>query len=775
MKKVFVILSFVIVIAKSGFAQLATYVGTGGLSTTVVGVPNETVSSLMDVGFGSNTPCGSGGLSGITVNTIWSAYSISGPHVFIKITPNAGYQLNVTGIDAGLRRSPTGPSCARFAYSLDNGVTWVDDAACHPPINSGCGTTSVSTWSGGALPTGITSVTNGIIVAIFPYLSSNSSGTFQVNTVNVYGNVCSPPLPITGPSAVCSGNSISLSDGSSGGSWSSGATSVAVIDPITGFLTGRSAGTAIITYSTSGCITTQTVTVNQSPLPIFGADSVCVNGTTGLSDIISGGTWSSSNTSVATIGTSGVVTGIYPGISVIIYTTAIGGCTITMPLKVKGISGPTSVCTGSTVTLLSPGGSGVWASSNTASATIDVAGTVTGVSIGTSIISFSSLQCPEQIVMKVNPIAPVIGADSICVAGAAYFTDIVGVGSWSSSNSAVASVSAGPGLVTGIAPGTAVISFATPAGCIAKDTITVIGLPPAITGKTQVCVGSTTVLNNSLAGGVWSSNDPDIATVNPVGVVTGVSPDTTFIVYTIRPACSAKAAIRVNPLPLPIAGRDTLCPGVIDTFIDASSGGAWSTSTPVQDTIVDSTGILTSRLSGTAAINYTLPTGCLVSKAINIYPVPMPLLTYDKFDNTLYSDTGYSGYQWYDSVNAGPIPHATSPSLAGIYNEWFYVVVTDTNGCKSPSAKFHFNNAITGVKNLNGNGISIFPNPATGMLYIESPVTVRAMITGVDGKVEINQANAKILDLSRLASGIYIISLYDEDGGLLTIQKIVKE
>src|SRR5690349_5995567 len=43
----------------------------------------------------------------------------------------------------------------------------------------------------------------------------------------------------------------------------------------------------------------------------------------------------------------------------------------------------------------------------------------------------------------------------------------------------------------------------------------------AITGTTSVCSGSTTTLSDATPGGVWSSNNTGVATVNASGVVTG--------------------------------------------------------------------------------------------------------------------------------------------------------------------------------------------------------------------------------------------------------------
>ena len=62
------------------------------------------------------------------------------------------------------------------------------------------------------------------------------------------------------------------------------------------------------------------------PLPITGGSSVCVNSTLQLANGISGGNWMSSNTSIATINSSGVVTGVSAGIDTISYNSTLGVC-----------------------------------------------------------------------------------------------------------------------------------------------------------------------------------------------------------------------------------------------------------------------------------------------------------------------------------------------------------------------------------------------------------------------------------------------------------------
>ena len=65
-----------------------------------------------------------------------------------------------------------------------------------------------------------------------------------------------------------------------------------------------------------------TQVVNASPVvnPIGGNTAICGNGTTTLTDATPGGVWSSGTPGVATVNSSGVVTGVSVGTSVISYT-----------------------------------------------------------------------------------------------------------------------------------------------------------------------------------------------------------------------------------------------------------------------------------------------------------------------------------------------------------------------------------------------------------------------------------------------------------------------
>jgi len=136
------------------------------------------------------------------------------------------------------------------------------------------------------------------------------------------------PSPVSGVTVACIGATIMLSDTTAGGLWTSSNITIISVDPISGILTGGLAtGTSTISYTLgSGCAATAVVTVNIGPLPVIGTLTLCIGTTTGLSDAIGGGSWSSSNSGIATVDTSGYVYGRSAGTATISY--VLGSCAV---------------------------------------------------------------------------------------------------------------------------------------------------------------------------------------------------------------------------------------------------------------------------------------------------------------------------------------------------------------------------------------------------------------------------------------------------------------
>ena len=101
----------------------------------------------------------------------------------------------------------------------------------------------------------------------------------------------------------------------------------------------------------------------------------------------------------------------------------------------------------------------------------------------------------------------------------------------------------------------------------------------------------------------------------------------------------------------------------------------------------------------------------------------------------------------------------------------FSVTVTNPKGCSGSSNMYKY--PPLHVDDVYSQSIKLFPNPATTHLNIAAPVEIRAQITGVDGK-KLIQSNSKKIDIGALPAGIYSVKIFDADGVLLTIQKLVK-
>ena len=132
---------------------------------------------------------------------------------------------------------------------------------------------------------------------------------------------------------------------------------------------GETGNINIMYYATNACGTNNdvavlTITALPSAGTISGTTSVCINSTTALSSSVSGGTWSSSNNSVASVNVStGIVTGVAAGTATITYTVTVGSCTNTttttvtvnsLPTATIAAAGSTSFCDGGSVTLMGP-------------------------------------------------------------------------------------------------------------------------------------------------------------------------------------------------------------------------------------------------------------------------------------------------------------------------------------------------------------------------------------------------------------------------------------
>ncbi|MCD6011137.1 MAG: surface protein [Flavipsychrobacter sp.] len=484
----------------------------------------------------------------------------------------------------------------------------------------------------------VTGVSVGFVT--ISYTVTNSCGFTRVVRIMTINTVPATPPAIGGPSIVCAGSGIILTNGTSGGVWTSSNLSVATVGSASGSVTGVAAGTVNITYTvTNSCgsaFVFAPVTVNPAPTPIAGSATSCVGASNTLTSSPAG-IWVSSNTAAATIGSSsGVVMGVAPGTTTISYTLS-NGCFATRAVTVNNPPGPNTgtptVCVGSTTTLSNALPGGTWTSSSGIAVVGSSTGIVFGMTDGIPNITYTLGGCISVTTITINlvpfPINPP-GAVTMCVGGSAVLTSTPGAGTWSTvaGTGSVSLVAAGSSVtVTGATAGTATVSYTNSFGCARTKEVTVNITPAAISPTSaSICVGNTVALTNSVGGGTWTSGSANATVGSATGVVTGVTAGTANITYTIG-SCSVSVPVTVNNGPAPItpAGAVSVCVGATAVLADATSGGTWSTvaGTGSVSLVAAGTSVTVTGVSaGTATISYTTGTGCAATKVITVDNTP---------------------------------------------------------------------------------------------------------------------------------------------------------
>jgi gliding motility-associated-like protein len=563
------------------------------------------------------------------------------------LTAPAGWQFNVAG-------TPTATFPAGRDITLA-GVTVTSSTILTITVNVATTTHSdVLTISGIQVqPSTPASAAGYIYASSVTGIAGITLGTTGTN----FGNLAVIPAPISGPTQVCTGSSITLSDVTPGGSWTSSNATIATVGGTTGVVNGvgTTGGTPTITYTVAGCTTTYPIVVSPSPPAITGLHNLCAWGDTlTIHDAVITGTYNSTLITVLNApgtGTqpvspgNGFITTFAPGLASITYTLP-SGCSVTQTISVNPLPDPItvpkdSVCVGSTITFADDIGPGTWSASPSAVGTIVAAsGVLTGISMGWVDVTYTLVPtgCKAYDSAYVSPLpSPIhdlVDGLQLCALSIDTLLSAPVGGTWTSGATGFAIIDPSTGILTTVSSGIAPITYTLGTGCAVYAAFTVDALPGSITGPTQVCVGDSILLSDTPPGGVWTSGNTTIATIgSSSGEVTGITPGPVVMTYTIMPGgCTASYIVTVNPLPLPITGRTQFCSGDTLTAFDASpfpiGYDPWRSSDPITTAYIDPTGVVTAPVGGIPGVDtiyFTLPTGCFVSETITVDAVPEPI------------------------------------------------------------------------------------------------------------------------------------------------------
>ena len=460
------------------------------------------------------------------------------------------------------------------------------------------------------------------------YVTLTDGGVSSTDSVKVTVDTPIATITPSGPTALCTGGTVTLS-ANSGASyvWSTGATTPSI--------TVSTAGSYTVTVTNAtGCSATSVATaVTVNPLPTAsitasGPTSFCAGGSVTLSaNAASSYLWSNGATTQSiTVSTAGAYTVRVTNATGCISVASAASTVVVNPLPTATItpSGPTALCTGGSVTLsANTGASYIWSTgATTQSITVTTAGSYT-VTV-TNATGCSATSVATAVTVNPLPIASITasGPTTFCAGGSVTLTA-------NAASSYLWSNGATTQSITASAAGAYTVRITNATGCTsvasAASTVVVNALPTAsitASGPTTFCAGGSVTLSaNTASSYVWSNG----ATTQSITVSTAGA-------YTVRvtnatgctSVASAASTVVVNALPtasITASGPTTFCAGGSVTLsANAGASYVWSNGATTQSITVSTAGSYTVRV--------TNATGCIstsssavsvsVSGALNI-------------------------------------------------------------------------------------------------------------------------------------------------------------
>ena len=578
--------------------------------------------------------------------------------------------LNKSGVETGIQATCTVTVISDLVINAQNMIIAKGQTAQIPYTYGGSSrdiswkssSTSIATVSGGSVTGG---QTPGTITATATNSLNGKTATIKI----IVGEIT-----LSGDSSVEEGLSILVNKTikpteieNNKVKWTSSDTTKATVDDA-GNVKGIKAGTATISATvldfngnSTKIVATKTITVKKSLVVNNDKIIIPVNGTEKISTNVAGNTglsFSSSNSNIATVDGSGIVTGKATGTTKITVTYESGESKEVLVTVIVGslTLTNTTVKVGSTVEIpraVQPSALnsyGIeWSSNNTTIATVGAStGLVKGIKEGTATITAKisgtsiSKTCTVTVIddLVINDDEMVVAKGNSRNINFTYSGDISNLTATSSSDNCSVSISGNNIVVTGKINGEATITVRNK-NTNKQDTIKVIVMDFSMSGYPQVVPGqmiATQVSNlpSTLTGGVYTykSLNDNIATVSSGGIVTAKAIGTATIQVTLTKdgqSITHSNVLNVVQGTTTITGPygDNLTNAKIDTVVghipialkagssSSTAGFSWSSNNS-QVASVDSNGSVKIVGAGQAIISLRNTVGSTVTVTINV-------------------------------------------------------------------------------------------------------------------------------------------------------------
>lgn len=714
---------------------------------TATNAPVITVSPNTTICSGDNTTLDASGGTSYS----WSpATGLSNPNISNPVAdPTATTTYSVTV------NTPCGQATGTVMVTVNSSIT--ANISGNTSICAGGSTTLTASggatysWSTGSTNTDITvSPTNSTTYSV---TATNGSCTSSTSiTVNVTSAITAS---VTASSTtICPGSSVTLTgSGGNNYSWNTGATTASITD------TPTSTTTYSVDVASGSCTSSASVTItisNNLAATINGPTNICAGGSATLA-ASGGGTyqWSTSQTSSA-------ITVTPTGTSTYSVLVSAGTCTASASHTVNvganitaNISGPATICGGSSATLSASGGSNyAW---NTGASTANISVAPAPSTTATYSVIVSSGSCADTATISVSALpslfAYISGSTVVCQGSSSTLSASMNNPNnnsyiWSTGSTAT-TITISPTVTTTYS----VVGFSGSCSDTVPYTVSVIPQASAtVSSSTTICAGQSAVL--SASGGTsysWSNGSPNSSiTVSPLL-------NSTYTVIAGIGACSDTDSVAVTVLPSPTVAitstNNTICSGDVVTLNAAGgtnytwSNGSTSSSITVTPASTTTYSVITSNSS------------CNDTATVTITVSPPPPASINGNNNicqgqtvTLSAGPAGATYSW----STGQTTQTINPATPGNYS-----VVVSIGTCKDTAY-------VTTV---------IAPNPTAIALAdttIIGGTSASLSASGGTSFVWDNAMTGASISVSPNSTTVYCVTVYDNNNCIDTACVTVK-
>ena len=630
------------------------------------------------------------------VSTANNAGSVSVSVVGCPTTPAITAPATVCANSTGHTASTPAVPSATYAWSITNGTI----------VGSSTGNAVTFDASG----------TDPITLSVSVFVSSCPTAT---NSATV--NVSTPAASITasGPTTFCPGGSVTLT-ASAGASylWSTGETTQSI--EVT-----TSENITVQVTNAAGCSATSSpavVTVNPAAItPVIsagGPTTFCAGGSVALiSSEASGNQWKLNGAPISGATGQNFVAS-FSGSYTVVYTDANGCSSESAPMSVNAAappptptvsaSGPTSFCTGGSVTLTSSAASGNQWKLNGAILSGQTAQTLVATAAGNySVAVTDGNGCSAEsapVAVQVNPIPPAptvsaSGPTTFCTGGSVTLTSSeAGSNQWKKNGILIGGETAQTLVAT--AAGSYTVLFTDANGCSAESAAVTVQVDPSpaaptVTplGPTTFCAGGdVTLVSSESAGNQWKLNGTPIGGATTDTFVATASGSYT-VVYVDGGGCAAESApvvVTVEPLPpqpsISASGPLAFCSGGSVTLTSSAAGGnQWKLDGSIiggatsQTYLASVAGTYTVEVTNGSCSSASAPVTVTVNTPQQV-TIGGPASSCGNATVVLDAGPGFASYNWSNGATTQQI--TVSPAVTTSYA----VTVVDGNGCSTNDA-----------------------------------------------------------------------------------------